>query len=82
MIQNKEYPKNTLGFHRQFAEKVFGEGSAPVLWLDEEAEKVEAGYDEPSNQTEEQVILHLKKLHDQEMKDEAEGYVDEDLEEG
>lgn len=78
MIQNKEYPVNTLGYHRQMAEKVFGEGSAPVIWLDEQAERAEAGYDTKANKPEKEIVKHLRALHDREKDDEEKGYVDED----
>lgn len=85
MIQNKEYPRNTLGYHHQRAEKVFGEASAPVIWLDEQAEAAPEGYDAKANMTEEQVIQYLSQLHEDEARQpdpDEQGYVDEeDLEE-
>jgi hypothetical protein len=58
-----DYPRDTLGYHRQMAVAVFGEESPAVVWLDAKAAESPKGLNEGVVADEGQVVYLLTKLH-------------------
>jgi hypothetical protein len=65
-----EYPKDTIGYHRENAAAVLGEGSPAVAWLDRMAARDEQGHSGKVFMREPVVIQLLYKLHTGESTDE------------
>jgi len=57
------YPPDTLGYHYQMAQVLFGEDSDATKFLVEKADKARLGWDEQVLASEEQMVSLLGQLH-------------------
>lgn len=58
-----EYPRGTLGYHREFAEAMFGPNSPAIAWIDKEAAASPDGLNASVTVPEQQMVLMLQGIH-------------------
>lgn len=61
-FKDKDYPKDTIGYHWTFAKAVFGKDSKAVKWLEDEARSVRKGMNEKTRIAESQVVYLLGQI--------------------
>lgn len=61
--KDKQYPKDTLGYHWRLSRVAFGEDSEATKWLEKKAKQSKKGMSESVIQEESQVLALLGSLH-------------------
>lgn len=61
--ERKQYPPNTLGYHRMFVVALFGEDSKALTFLDKKIAESPNGADEEVMIAESQMVYLLGQIH-------------------